>query len=512
VAQYVFTDSRFPNGTTLYATPLGFNDEPVSAAVASGSATFAGLRELTRYVVRGQVSGRTVESRFTSPSDSAGGSVQRTVTGLAEPWVMAHRMGGGNIAPDNSLSAMEATIALGHPITDGGDVRSGKDGSLLSCHDATVDRTMSQTGNVADQTAQSWRTLTLDPATWFATGWPTERPPYFEEILDRAARFGVVVTPEVKSNQPCAQNMVAAIQRRRLEQSVIFQSFTLSDLAFATAAGIKTMWLVTSAIAPATATAAGVNYVSYDYTQAFATGAWIASLISAGLKPVPYTLVRKTDWAAQQALGAVGCASDDPFYIAGTNPSLSSDPFPSQTWSHGMFDLGSPSAARGSFGAPKWWKCDMAGDKLVHQGWTRLPAAFTMDVRVRFDTIGAGGGTAIVFSGTNDLSAASSSGAGAGTGYMLYILPASGNQLRLYRKNGDGTQTQLQAANGTAITVDGSEATFRIVVTATTIKCDRTDVAVSLPLATDSTYRGEHLALGKAGADSRNSFADIVIS
>jgi hypothetical protein len=76
VAQYVFTDSRFPNGTTLYATPIGFNDEPVSASVASGSATFSGLRELTRYVVRGQVSGRTVESRFTSPFDSStGGSV-----------------------------------------------------------------------------------------------------------------------------------------------------------------------------------------------------------------------------------------------------------------------------------------------------------------------------------------------------------------------------------------------------------------------------------------------------
>jgi hypothetical protein len=74
VAQYVFTDSRFPDGTTLYATPLGFSDEPIVVPVASGSATFSGLRELTRYVVRGRVSGRTVESRFTSPSDAAGGS------------------------------------------------------------------------------------------------------------------------------------------------------------------------------------------------------------------------------------------------------------------------------------------------------------------------------------------------------------------------------------------------------------------------------------------------------
>jgi hypothetical protein len=72
VAQYVFTDSRFPDGTTLYATPLGFSDEPITASVVSGSATFTGLRELTRYVVRGQVAGRPVESRFSSPSDSAG--------------------------------------------------------------------------------------------------------------------------------------------------------------------------------------------------------------------------------------------------------------------------------------------------------------------------------------------------------------------------------------------------------------------------------------------------------
>lgn len=447
------------------------------------------------------------------PTPSVSAEVQQRAVGdLVEPWVLPHRLGGANIAPDNALSAMESAIALGSPVTDGGDHRSLQDGSVGSCHDATIDRTMSGSGNVADQTAQSWRTLLLDPSSWFAANWPNERPPTLEDVLDRAARAGVVCTPESKDGLATAQRIVAAVQRRGLGRSVIVQSFTLSDLAPVVAAGMKACWLVTSAITPSAATAAGVTYVGYDYTQAFASSAWIASLVAAGLKPFPYNVVRKTDWATQRGYGAVCAASDDPFYIAGTAPSLSTDPFKSQTWSHGMFDLGSPSAARGSFGAPKWWKVDMAGDKLVHQGWTRLPAAFTMDFRVRFDTIGSGGGTAVCFSGTNDLSMASSSGAGAGTGYMLYILPASGNQLRLYRKNGDGTQTQLQAANGTAITVDGSEATFRVVVTATQIICTRTDVAVTLPTATDSTYRGEHLALGKAGTDSRNSFADITIS
>jgi hypothetical protein len=144
VAQYVFTDSRFPNGTTLYATPLGFSDEPITASVASGSATFSGLRELTRYVVRGQVAGRPVESRFTSPSDSAGGGSGVPVGGTT-----------GQVLKKNSNTDGDASWAADSSVPTGGSTgqvlkkNSGSDGDAAWASEVASYTTFEQPGVVA---------------------------------------------------------------------------------------------------------------------------------------------------------------------------------------------------------------------------------------------------------------------------------------------------------------------------------------------------------------------------
>lgn len=70
MASYTLQSSRFPNGTTVYATPVRFNDEAASGIVASGSVTFTGLHEDEQYVARALVSGRPVEERFTVGFDT----------------------------------------------------------------------------------------------------------------------------------------------------------------------------------------------------------------------------------------------------------------------------------------------------------------------------------------------------------------------------------------------------------------------------------------------------------
>ena len=67
------------------------------------------------------------------------------------PLVFGHR-GGSRLAPENTIAAFDRAVAEG---VDGLelDVRLSKDGQVMVCHDARVDRTSNTTGAIADMTA-----------------------------------------------------------------------------------------------------------------------------------------------------------------------------------------------------------------------------------------------------------------------------------------------------------------------------------------------------------------------
>jgi glycerophosphoryl diester phosphodiesterase len=87
------------------------------------------------------------------------------------PLVFAHR-GGAGLAPENTFAAFERGIAEG---VDGVelDVRLSRDGDVVVCHDATLDRTTDATGRVASFTAREL--AEVDAGYRFSTGhgvWP----------------------------------------------------------------------------------------------------------------------------------------------------------------------------------------------------------------------------------------------------------------------------------------------------------------------------------------------------
>ncbi len=67
------------------------------------------------------------------------------------PLVFAHR-GGARLSPENTLAAFDRAVAEG---VDGleMDVRLSRDGEVMVCHDARLDRTCDATGVIADLTA-----------------------------------------------------------------------------------------------------------------------------------------------------------------------------------------------------------------------------------------------------------------------------------------------------------------------------------------------------------------------
>lgn len=76
---------------------------------------------------------------------------------LPYPRICAHR-GLGTVAPENSMPALACAIALGAQEIEF-DLWWTKDGEIVSCHDSTLDRISTGTGNVYDYTLQELKQL-----------------------------------------------------------------------------------------------------------------------------------------------------------------------------------------------------------------------------------------------------------------------------------------------------------------------------------------------------------------
>ncbi|MCB1105522.1 MAG: hypothetical protein H7A44_04220 [Opitutaceae bacterium] len=104
------------------------------------------------------------------------------IQSAAFPRVCAHR-GLSQACPENTLPAFAAAMASGaHEIEF--DLRESRDGVLVVCHDATVDRTTNGTGRIA---ALNWARLSqLDAGAYLDAKWRGVKLPRFEEVLDLA--------------------------------------------------------------------------------------------------------------------------------------------------------------------------------------------------------------------------------------------------------------------------------------------------------------------------------------
>jgi glycerophosphoryl diester phosphodiesterase len=93
-------------------------------------------------------------------------------------FVAAHR-GDWRYAPENSLPAIENAIRMGVDIVEL-DVQRTQDGQFILMHDATLDRTTTGKGKVADRTLDSIQTLRLKNGCAIRT---KEKVPTLEEAL-----------------------------------------------------------------------------------------------------------------------------------------------------------------------------------------------------------------------------------------------------------------------------------------------------------------------------------------
>jgi len=159
------------------------------------------------------------------------------------PLVIAHR-GHSSGAPEQTLAAFTQAVDLGADMIEA-DVRRTRDGRLVMCHDALVDRTTNGTGNVADHTYEELRRL--DAGGWFDARFAGERVPSLAELYDLAVDTGVALCLEVKGETVEERRAIAhavgeeILRRGRLHEDVL-SSFDHDALAAAARAvpGLRT--------------------------------------------------------------------------------------------------------------------------------------------------------------------------------------------------------------------------------------------------------------------------------
>lgn len=151
------------------------------------------------------------------------------------PRIVAHR-GGGSLAPENTLAAIEVGARLGLKMIEF-DAKLSADDVVFLLHDDTVERTSNGRGRAAKKAYAEL--AALDAGSWYDVRFAGARMPTLEQVHDRCAALGLAANVEIK---PCrgrdaATGRLVAQEAGRLWQGdgtpPLLSSFSFEALAAA---------------------------------------------------------------------------------------------------------------------------------------------------------------------------------------------------------------------------------------------------------------------------------------
>jgi cell division protein FtsA len=110
------------------------------------------------------------------------------------PHIVAHR-GGGKLAPENTLAAIDTGARFGHTMIEF-DAKLSKDGEIFLLHDDNLERTSNGWGVAGEL---PWRDLLkVDAGSWYSGEFKGEPLPLLAEVADRCRRHGMMANIEIK--------------------------------------------------------------------------------------------------------------------------------------------------------------------------------------------------------------------------------------------------------------------------------------------------------------------------
>ena len=271
-----------------------------------------------------RLSPEELEATYATQTDLAAISRGADLLGAFKaPLWSAHRSGGNLVYPEQSMEGIAAALDAG--FAPELDIRPLADGTLVLCHDDTVDRTMTgATGNVSALTPEQWRAARLKPVI---PGGRTYVPVFWEDVLKIYGGRGIFFV-EAKANTNSAMGDAAArainesILRYGLQKSIVVCSFVQGYVQWAAADGLETMFLSDN-LAPATIKALGAKWVGSSNGALQSYG---ASVKAEGMKWMVYGLSTLAEAQTRVSWGADVVMADDPWWLTDRYQTVDKDP------------------------------------------------------------------------------------------------------------------------------------------------------------------------------------------
>lgn len=147
------------------------------------------------------------------------------------PYIVAHR-GGGKLAPENTLAAIDVGAHYGHTMIEF-DAKLSKDGQIFLLHDDTLERTSNGWGVAGEL---PWDALlNVDAGSWFGSKFKDEKLPLLAQVAERCKQHGMMANIEIKptTGTETATGKAVALAARELWQgqtAPLLSSFAIEAL------------------------------------------------------------------------------------------------------------------------------------------------------------------------------------------------------------------------------------------------------------------------------------------
>ena len=129
------------------------------------------------------------------------------------PRIVAHR-GGGKLAPENTLAAIDVGAKYGHKMIEF-DAKLSKDGEIFLLHDDNLERTSNGWGVAGELNWQDL--LRVDAGSWYSKAFKGESLPLLSQVAERCREHGMMANIEIKPTTgtgPLTGKMVALAARQ----------------------------------------------------------------------------------------------------------------------------------------------------------------------------------------------------------------------------------------------------------------------------------------------------------
>ncbi len=242
-------------------------------------------------------------------------------------FIAAHR-GDRTSAPENTVPAFESAVARGTDFLEV-DLQLTVDGYPVIMHDATVDRTTTGTGAVADLTLAEIRTL--DAGSWFAPAFAGLQVPLWGEFLDiltRAPEVTALVELKYEWTADDVETLLSAIYFRGVQDRIVFASFSPATVTALQDTAPVIPRVLIRRVLPLDPVAVAQRYDAIAImTRSSALTERpeaVEQMHAAGLGVLLYTLNSEERWGEALAYGVDGIVTDKPSaldaWIAQTAP------------------------------------------------------------------------------------------------------------------------------------------------------------------------------------------------